>query len=65
MTLLPNVAHERARWLANRSHPEVFAEELERALKIDALIPGAGTVYALSPVPGVRRVYLRRLALQL
>ena len=65
ITAQQHVAREKAWWLANRSHPEVFAEELEQALKIVALIPGAGTAYALSPVPGVRRVYLRRVALHL
>ena len=65
LTAQQHVAHEKAWWLANRSRPEVFAEELEQALKIVALIPGAGTVYDLSPVPGVRRVYLRRVALHL
>ena len=47
---------------ANRDHTDVFAEELEQALKIVAALPGAGTAYAGSPVPGVRRVYLRRVA---
>jgi hypothetical protein len=64
-TAQQHVGLEKAWWLANRSLPEVFAEELEQALKIVALIPGAGMVYALSPVPGVRRVYLRRVALHL
>jgi plasmid stabilization system protein ParE len=65
LTAQQHVAHEKAWWLANRDHPEVFAEELEQALKILAMLPGAGTVYASSPVPGVRRVYLRRVALHL
>ena len=47
--------------MANRDHTEVFSEELEHALKIVAALPGAGTLYAQSPVPGVRRVYLRRI----
>ena len=55
----------KAWWLANRDHPEVFAEELEQALKIVARLPGMGSVYADSPVQGVRRVYLRRVALHL
>jgi hypothetical protein len=40
----------------------VFAEELEQALKIIAVLPGAGTPYTQSSVPDVRRVYLRRVA---
>ena len=43
----------------------MFAEELDEALRIVAMLPGAGTVYASSPIPGVRRVYLRRVALHL
>ena len=65
LTAQQYVTHEKAWWLANRDHPEVFAEELEQALKIVARLPGTGTVYADSPVPGVRRVYLRRVALHL
>ena len=64
-TAQQHVAREKAWWLENRKHAEVFAEELEQALKIVAMLPGAGTVYARSPVPGVRRVYLRRVALHL
>ena len=51
--------------VGNRDHPEVFNEELEQALQIIASLPGAGTIYAQSPVPGVRRVYLRRVAVHL
>jgi plasmid stabilization system protein ParE len=60
-----HVRREKAWWLANRDHTEVFAEELEQALKIVAVLPGAGTAYTRSPVPGVRRVYLRRVAAHL
>jgi plasmid stabilization system protein ParE len=65
LTAQQHVIHERAWWLANRDHPEVFAEELEQALKIVARLPGTGTVYADSPVARVHRVYLRRVALHL
>ena len=51
--------------MANRDNPDIFTEELEQALKIIATLPGAGSLYALSPVPGVRRVYLRRIAAHL
>jgi hypothetical protein len=51
--------------LANRDHTDVFTEELEQALQIIASLPGAGTLYAQSPVPGVRRVYLRRISAHL
>ena len=51
-----HVRREKAWWLANRDHPDVFTEELEQALQIIAALPGAGTLYAQSPVPGARRV---------
>jgi plasmid stabilization system protein ParE len=52
--------------VVGQSRPRgVFAEELAQAIKIVAMLPGAGTPYAQSPVPGVRRVYLRRVAAQL
>ena len=62
---LEHVRRENAWWLANRDHVDVFTEELERALQIVSALPGAGTLYAQSPVPGVRRVYLRRGAAHL
>jgi plasmid stabilization system protein ParE len=43
----------------------VFTEELEHAVQIIAALPGAGTLYAHSPVPGIRRVHLRRVAVHL
>ena len=60
-----HVRRETAWWLANRDHVDVFAEELEQAIKIVATLPGAGIPYAQSPVPGVRRVYLRKAAAHL
>jgi hypothetical protein len=65
LTAQKHVSLEKAWWLANRDHPEVFVDELEHALKIVAILPSAGAVYARSPVLGVRRVYLRRIALHL
>jgi hypothetical protein len=56
-----HVLREKSWWMANRDHGDVFAEELEQALKIVGLPPGAGSPYARSPIPGVRRVYLRRI----
>jgi plasmid stabilization system protein ParE len=45
--------------------PRRVHRELEQALQIIAVLPGAGTLYAQPPVPGVRRVYLRRVAVHL
>jgi plasmid stabilization system protein ParE len=64
-TAQEHVAREKAWWLENRDHTEIFSEELEQALKVIAILPGAGTLYQRSPVRGVRRVYLRRTALHL
>jgi hypothetical protein len=33
---------------------------LDQALKVVAILPGAGTTYSLSAVPGLRRFYLRK-----
>ena len=54
-TAQEHVRREKAWWLANRDH----------ALQIITALPGAGTPYAQSPVPGLRRVYLRRVAAHL
>ena len=64
-TAQEHVRRENAWWLANRDKTGVFAEELEQALKIVAALPGAGTLYAQSPVTGVRRIYLRRVVAHL
>ena len=64
-TAQEHVRREKAWWLANRDHTDVFTEELEQALKVIAILPGAGTLYQRSPVPGVRRVYFRKTALHL
>jgi hypothetical protein len=60
-----HVAREKTWWLQNRDRVDVFAEELEQALKIIALLPGSGSIYTRSPIPDVRRIYLRRVALHL
>jgi len=39
-----HVDRENAWWLANRDHVEVFAEELEQALQIIALVPANNSV---------------------
>lgn len=47
-----HVEHQRAWWLANRHHHELFATELEHAEKILAILPGIGTPYV--PWVGLR-----------
>jgi len=65
VTARAHVAREKAWWLANRDHVQVFAEEFEDALRIVAALPGAGNPYARSPLPGVRRIYLRKVSAHL
>jgi len=62
-TAQEHVRREKAWSLSNRDYPNVFANELERALEVISRLPGAGSPYAQSPVPGVRRVYLLRTSL--
>lgn len=63
-TAQEHVRREKAWWWANRDHTDVFTEEVEQALRIIAALPGAGTPYPQSPVPGVRRVYLTVMPLR-
>jgi hypothetical protein len=60
-----HVEREHAWWIRHRDYAAVFAEELEQAIGVIAVLPGAGTLYVDSPVVGVRRLYLRRLDLHL
>ena len=60
-----HVDAERSWWLENRDHREIFATEIEKALEVLAILPGVGTPYAGAGVPGIRRVYLRRIACHL
>ena len=56
-----HVDRERTWWLKNRDHQDLFATELDRAIEILALLPGAGTPYPHSGVPELRRLYIRKL----
>jgi hypothetical protein len=60
-----HVRRERAWWLENRIHIEVFATEFEEAVRILALLPGVGTLYTEASVAGVRRLYLRKVGCHL
>lgn len=53
---------ERTWWLENRDYQALFTTELEAALVILALLPGAGTSYPQANVVGLRRLYLEKLA---
>jgi plasmid stabilization system protein ParE len=56
------VAHEKTWWLDNRLHIDVFATEIDEAVRMLSLLPGAGTPYAGAGTPGLRRLYLRKIA---
>ena len=49
-TARDQVEQERIWWLANRDYQELFAAELENALRIAAVLPGAGTLYTRTAV---------------
>lgn len=57
-----HIRHEKQWWLENRIHTEIFTIEFEEALRILALLPGAGTPYPQAGVDGLRRLYLRKTA---
>jgi plasmid stabilization system protein ParE len=57
-----HVRREKLWWLENRIHSEVFATEFEEALRILAVLPGAGTVYPQAGIAGLRRIYLPKVA---
>jgi plasmid stabilization system protein ParE len=60
-----HVDRERAWWLENRDQHNLFASELEKALEIAALLPGAGTPYTQATTPDLRRLYIRKLGCHL
>ena len=64
-TAREHVRREKAWWIENRTHTQIFADELEAALRIIARLPGAGAIYRQSPTTGVRRVYLSKIACHL
>lgn len=64
-TAQEHVRREKAWWLENRTHTDIFATELEQALKILAVLPGAGTAYVHADVVGLRRIYMRKIACHL
>ncbi len=56
------IAEQKLWWAQNRDHVEVFGQELQEAVAFLRISPAAGTGYLRSAIPGVRRVYLRRLS---
>ncbi|MFQ5743828.1 MAG: type II toxin-antitoxin system RelE/ParE family toxin [Acidobacteriota bacterium] len=64
-TAQEHVRREKAWWLENRIYAKVFATELEAALRILTILPGAGTPYAEAGIEGLRRLYLPKIACHL
>lgn len=64
-TAASHINRERAWWLENRDHENLFATALENAVQILALLPGAGTPYPHTAVTDLRRLYVRKLACHL
>lgn len=60
-----HVRREKTWWLENRIHTDVFATEFERALRVLAVLPGAGTTYPRAGIAGLRRLYLPKVACHL
>jgi hypothetical protein len=61
-TARAHIVRERQWWLQHRDYPEIFAAELEQAVKILAVLPGAGTPYSATEIRGLRRLYLEKVA---
>ena len=57
-----HVRREKEWWLENRDYPDVFRIEFEHALRVLALLPGAGTSYPQADVVGLRRLYVPKVA---
>ena len=61
-TARAHIGRERQWWLQHRDYPQIFAAELEEAVKILAVLPGVGNPYPGAGVPGLRRFYLEKVA---
>ncbi len=64
-TARDQIDQEHRWWLEQRNQRHLFEDELGAALNLLTLLPGIGTPYAVTPVPGVRRLYLDKLACHL
>ena len=56
-----HVQREHAWWAANRDDQQMFANELEAAIRLLAFLPGLGSAYQQTKVVGLRRLYLDKL----
>lgn len=56
-----HVRDQKTWWLEHRTHQDVFATDLEHALRVVALLPGAGVSYNDAGIAGLRRIYVRKI----
>lgn len=49
-------------WIENHLPVEILAEEIEEASALLSFLPGVGSLYPDASVPGLRRLYLRRIS---
>jgi hypothetical protein len=56
------IVKQRLWWAHHRDSVQVFGQELQEAVALLRISPAAVTGYPRPAVPGVRRIYLRRLS---
>jgi plasmid stabilization system protein ParE len=61
-TAQEHVRSEKLWWIEHGSHPTIFADELDQALRVVSILPGAGNPYEEAGIVGLRRVFLRKSA---
>ena len=49
-------------WIDNDQPVGILADEIEQAVSLLALMPGAGSLYPQAKIAGLRRLYLRRVS---
>lgn len=49
-------------WIDNDRPVGTLADEIDQAVNFLELLPGAGTPYRQAKIPGLRRLYLRRVS---
>jgi plasmid stabilization system protein ParE len=60
-----HVEHERTWWLENRDYLDLFAADLESAVRLLALLPSVGRPYTRAGMSGLRRLYLEKVTCHL